>query len=287
MFDHVEAYHRPATIQEALQLIRRAGRGARFLAGATDIAVQADRSIRVLVDITGLGLNYIRRDGAAWHIGATTTMAELENSAAIRSFANGILAQAAATCGSVQNRNISTVGCNLANASPAADTATPLLALDAVLVLAASRGGRRRVRMADFFLGPHSTVLRGALLAEIEIPVLPLAGRSGWSFQKLGRTVPDIALVNVAAGLRLDRHGVCQGVRVALGAVAPRPMRARNAERFLAGEKPSDKLLDCACDLVAREVRPITDLRASAEYRREMSRVLARRALRECMERAC
>lgn len=286
MFDHVEAFYRPSSVQEALRLLRGAGRGGRFVAGATDVAVQADRSIRVLVDITRLGLGYIRRKGNTWHIGATTTMAEIENSPAMQALANGILAKAAATCGSVQNRNMATVGGNLANASPAADTATPLLALDAVVVLAASRG-RRRIRLSEFFLGPHKTVLNGALLTEIEIPAAPRGGgRVGFSFQKLGRTEADISVVSVAAGLQVDRQGRCQWAHIALGAVAPRPLRARYAESLLLRRKLDNTLLDRACDEVAREVSPITDIRASAEYRREMSRVLARRALRECAARA-
>ncbi len=285
MFDHVEAFYRPSSVQEALRLLRGAGRGGRFVAGSTDVAVQADRSIRVLVDITQLGLDYIRRKGNTWHIGATTTMAEIENSPAMQALANGILAKAAATCGSVQNRNMATVGGNLANASPTADTATPLLALDAVVVLAASRG-RNRIRLSEFFLGPHKTVLNGALLTEIEIPASARGGRIGFSFQKLGRTEADISVVSVAAGLQVDRQGRCQWAHIALGAVAPRPLRARYAESLLLRRKLDDTLLDRACDEVVRAVSPITDIRASAEYRREMSRVLARRALRECAARA-
>lgn len=266
-------------------MLRRAGRGGRFVAGATDVTVQADRSIRVLVDVTQLGLNYIRRKGATWHIGSTTTLAEIENSPTMRLFANGILATAAATGGSVQIRNLATVGGNLANASPAADTAPPLLALDAVVVLAATRGGRR-IPLSEFFVGPHQTAANGALITEIEIPAPPRGGRSGFSFQKLGRLEPDISLVSIAAGLQVDRNGRCHWARLALGAVGPTPLRALNAERVMVGEELSDSLLRRACDEVAREVRPITDVRASAQYRREMSRILALRALRECLERA-
>jgi CO/xanthine dehydrogenase FAD-binding subunit len=285
MFDHVEAFYRPTTVPEALRLLRSAGRGGRFVAGATDVAVQADRSIRVLIDITQLGLDYIRRKGRGWAIGATATMSAIENSSAMQSLANGMLAKAAATCGSVQNRNMATVGGNLANASPAADTANPLLALDALAVLAGARG-RRKIPLADFFLAPGKTALSGALLVEVEIPPLPRGGRLGWSFQKLGRTEADISLVNVAAGLQLDRQGNCTWARIALGAVGPRPLRARNAESLLVGQKLNTSLVERACDEVAREVRPITDIRASAEYRREMSQVLTRRALRECAARA-
>jgi carbon-monoxide dehydrogenase medium subunit len=229
-----------------------------------------------LIDITHAGLSYIRRRGKACVIGATTTMATIENSPAIRALAGGILARAAATCGSVQIRNMATLGGNLANGSPAADTATPLLALDAEVVLADARG-RRKIPLTEFYSGPRKT---RALLIEVAIPALPRGGR--WSFQKLGRTESDISLVNVAAGLQLDSKGRAKWVRIALGAVAPTPIRAVHAEKFLAGRKVEESTLAEVCDEAAREVRPITDVRASAEYRREMCRVLVRRALEEC-----
>jgi carbon-monoxide dehydrogenase medium subunit len=216
-------------------------------------------------------------------IGATTTMAALEHSTKMRGFANGIIARSASTCGAVQIRNMATVGGNLANASPAADTATPLLALDAIVVLQ-GKGGTRTLPLQKFWSGPHSTVLNGGLLIEIHIP--DCKPRSGWSFQKLGRTESDIAQVNAAAGLQCDRSGVCTHVRIALGAVAPTPMRAMAAEAMMVGQKLSAALLDQVAEQVSREVRPITDVRATAEYRRAMSGVLVRRALLECAANA-
>jgi carbon-monoxide dehydrogenase medium subunit len=238
--------------------------------------VEADRSIRVLIDITHAGLSYIRRKGKACVIGATTTMAALENSSVIRVLAGGILARAACACGSVQIRNMATLGGNLANGSPAADTAAPLLALDAEVVLADARG-RRRIPLTEFYSSLRRT---RALIVEVAIPALPRGGR--WSFQKLGRTENDISLVNVAAGLQLDSQGRVKWAHLALGAVAPTPIRAVSAEKLLLGRKVDQSILTEVCDEVAREVRPITDARASAEYRREMCRVLVRRALEEC-----
>ena len=284
MFDHIQAFYQPSSIREAVRLLR-SGRGrGRVLAGGTDLAVQADRSLRFLVDITRLGLDYIRQRGNAWAIGATTTMAALEYSPKIRGLADGILARAASSCGSMQIRNMATVGGNLASASPAADTPPPLLALDAVVVLAGPRG-RRKMPLADFFASPGKTALNGTLLVEIVIPPLPRGGRTGWSFQKLGRIQTDIAVVNVAAGLRVDPARRCTWARIALGAVAPTPMRARKAEALLIGHVLEPGLVEHVAEEVAQEVRPITDLRASAGYRREMSRVLVRRALEECAER--
>jgi CO/xanthine dehydrogenase FAD-binding subunit len=279
MFDTVEAFYRPGTVREALRLLQNGKNRARVVAGGTDLVVEGDRSIRFLIDITHAGLSYIRRKGKACVIGATTTMAALENSPAIRALGGGILARAAATCGSVQIRNMATLGGNLANGSPAADTASALLALDAEVVLADARG-RRKILLTEFYSGLGKTK---ALIVEVGIPALPRGGC--WSFQKLGRTESDISLVNAAAGLQLDSKGRAKWVRIALGAVAPTPIRAVNAEKLLVGRKVDESTLAEVCDEVAREVRPITDVRASAAYRRETVRVLVRRALEECAAR--
>jgi carbon-monoxide dehydrogenase medium subunit len=285
MFDQVRDFYQPSSIREAVRLLRRGGRQARIVAGGTDLVVGQDRSIRLLVDVTRLGLDYIRRDRNGFVIGATSTMAALEDSPKIRALADGILAAAASTCGSVQIRNMATLGGNLASASPAADTATPLLVLDAMVVMAGPRG-RRRVSLEKFFTGPRKTHLNGALLMEIVIPALPRGMRAGWSYQKLGRIQTDIAVVNVAAGLGVDRRGRCAWARIALGAVGPTPMRAHKAEALLAGQMLTQELLDRVGDAAMQQVRPIGDVRASAEYRREMSRVLVRRVLAECAKRA-
>jgi carbon-monoxide dehydrogenase medium subunit len=276
MFDTIETFYRPGTVREALRLLQNGKNRARFVAGGTDLVVEADRSTRILIDITHAGLSYIRRKGKACVIGATTTMAAIENSPAIRALGGGILARAAATCGSVQIRNMATLGGNLANGSPAADTAAPLLALDAEVVLADARG-RRKIPLTGFYSGLRKTK---ALIVEVAIPAPPRGGH--WSFQKLGRTESDISLVNAAAGLQLDSKGRVKWVRIALGAVAPTPMRAVAAEKLLVGRKVDESTLAVVCDEVAREVRPITDVRASAEYRRETVRVRVRRALEEC-----
>jgi carbon-monoxide dehydrogenase medium subunit len=281
MFDHIECFYQPANLREALALVRKVGKRGRIVAGGTDLVMQADRSIHFLIDITRSGLSYIRTNGRDHVIGATTTMAELEHSPAILALAGGILARAACTCGSIQNRNMATVGGNLANASPAADTAVVLLALDAQVVLTSSRR-EREIALAEFYSGAHQTVANGELLKEIVIPTLPNGKGVGWSFQKLGRTATDISIVNVAAGLQTDIRGRIKWARLALGAVGPTPLRARNAEALLLGHSVDEDLLERSGEAVMKEVNPIRDCRASAEYRREMSGVLARRALREC-----
>jgi probable selenate reductase FAD-binding subunit len=281
VFDHIEAFYQPTSVKEAVRLLH--GGRARVVAGGTDLALLRDRSIRFLVDVKHLGLDYIRRDGNGYDIGAACTMAALEKSAMVRGLAGGILAQAAATCGSIQIRNLATVGGNLAHGSPAADTATPLLAMDASVVLQTARG-RQRMTLREFFALPQKRRINGGLLVQIFIP--KCKGRVGWSFQKLGRTETDIAVVNTAAGLGIAKDGTCSWARIALGAVAPAPMRAEKAEALLVGHPLSADLIERAAESVGREVQPISDQRASAEYRREISQVLTRRALHECAQHA-
>jgi len=280
MFDQVEAFHRPGTVREALRLLESGKGRARIVAGATDVAVQRDQSTRILIDITCAGLSYIRREGGGWVVGATTTMAEVEQAAGMRTLANGLLARTAAMCGSLQNRNRATVGGNIANGSPAAELPTALLALDATVEVATLKG-RRTMPLAEYQAARRNGGGR-ALLVEVGIPRPPGGARTGWAFQKFGRTALDISVVNAAAGLQLDAKGRVKSVRIALGAVAPAAMRAQAAEVLMTGRPLDRALLAEAGDAVAEEVRPITDVRATAGFRRDLSRVLAMRALEEC-----
>jgi carbon-monoxide dehydrogenase medium subunit len=285
MFERVEAFYRPASAREAVQLLEGCKGRARVVAGGTDVVVEADRAVRFLIDITRAGLSYIRVKEGACAIGATTTMAGLEESAAIRGLAGGLLARAEATCGSVQVRNLATLGGNMANGSPAADLATVLLALDAQVVVAGF-AGRKKLPVAEYLAQGAAGGLRKSLLIEATVPRSPGGRRCGWSFQKLGRTALDISLVNVAAGLQLDAAGRVKWTRIALGAVAPTAIRARIAEEKLTGRKLDRTLLREASEGVMGEVDPIGDQRASAAYRRRMSGLLAGRALEECAAQA-
>lgn len=284
MFDHVRAFYQPGSIPEAIRLLTKEKRHACVLAGGTDLVLRAGRSVTVLVDISRMGLSYIKPCGRGFRIGATTTMNQIVESPQMQNIADGILAKAAASCGAVQTRNVATIGGNLANASPAADSAVPLLALDAAIVLYGS-GGRKRVPLAEFFTGPHKTIAQAALLTEVIIPASSLKPNMAYSFQRLARTETDIAIVNVAVGVQLDRHGMCTWARVALGAVAPQPIRSHHAEAALVGKPLIEGAIESAASAAADESQPITDIRASAEYRRDMTRVLVRRALHECAER--
>ena len=282
MFDNIRAFHQPTSAQEALRLLAGKEGKACLVAGGTDLALRAGRSVEVLVDLSRLGLSYIKRKGGGLRIGATTTMAVLEESVLVRLMADGILAKAASSCGSPQTRNMATIGGNLANASPAADTATPLLAMDAEVALQGLRSSRR-LPLEKFFSGPHATLGNHELLVEIAVP--PCKANSAFSFQRLARTEVDIAIVTVAAAIRWNVAQRCTGVRLALGAVAPCPMRSRRAEALLEGRAATEKLIMKVAEIVSEDIAPISDVRASAEYRREISQVLVRRALQECIQR--
>ena len=281
MFERVEAFYRPESAAEVLRLLLKTKGGGRVVAGGTDLAVAGGESVRFLIDLSRAGLSYIRRRSTGCVIGATTTLAELEESKLIHGLANGLLARAAATCGSVQIRNTATLGGNLANASPAADMVTPLLALDAKVVQAGRRG-RHILPLADYLAAAGPNGGKNSLLIEVVIPEPPRGGRYGWSFQKFGRTEVDISVVNVAAGLQLDARRRVKWASIALGAVAPVTIRARGVEELLLGHVLDQALLAAAGAEVMREVRPISDVRAPAEFRRELSKVLIGRALEDC-----
>src|SRR5665647_3750025 len=169
----------------------------------------------------------------------------------------------------------------MANGSPAADMATPLLVLDAAVVMVDVRG-RRKLPLAEYLAGARTSRYARSLLVGVVVPDPPDGKGCRWSFQKLGRTAVDISLVKVAAGLRLDSRGRVKWARIALGSVAPAPMRASGAEQRMTGRILDLSLLAEIGAEVAREVSPISDARASAEYRREICSVLTRRALEEC-----
>lgn len=279
-------YVAPSTVAEASALLA-AEEGAYVLAGGTDLVVRMrDGLVRptVLVDIQRIP-DLAATDVADGHlrIGATTTIAALLESVQVRRLAP-LLAEAGAQMGAVQLRNLATVGGNLASAVPSADLAPPFIVLGAVARIAAA-SGERAVPVEEFFVGPHRSALRrGEVLAAVDVP---LSGEgSGAAFVKFGRRSAQVlAVVNAAAWVRL-RQGVVEEARIALGAVAPTPLRARAAENLLRGEPPDPRRLEAAAEAAAEETRPISDMRASADFRRHLSRVLVRRALERAVQRA-
>jgi len=278
--------HRPKTLREALVLMWELEE-AKPVAGGTDLLLllrDGACKAKHLVDLSPVEeLRYIREGDGETHIGATTTHSQLQRSALIAE-KSPALWEASAYIGSPQIRNQGTVGGNLCNASPAADTAPPLLTLDAAVEIA-SHAGSRSISLIELFTGPKLNSLSPKeLLTEIRFPVPPRG--AGTSFQRLGRRRGcTLSIVNAAAYLELDGE-ICQKSCLALGAVASTPIRVRGAENVLRGQRVSQQLIDEAASACYRLVSPVDDVRASAEYRREMSCVLMRRALNEAWDRA-
>lgn len=281
-------YFAPQSLGDAASLLRRYGTKAKLLAGGTDLLLRLERGLvnpAVVIDLKKIrALKTIKASSEGLRIGAVTSMEEIASSPAVQG-RYGIIVKGAAAVGSIQTRNRATLGGNLCNASPAADTAPPLIALSARARIAGSRR-EREVPLEEFFTGPGKTCLQSnELLKEIFIP--RPAARSGGSFQRCTRTAMDIALVNCAVFLSLapEREAV-QDVRIALGAVAPTPLRAKTAEDVLKGKRPDNSAIEQAADRAVACASPIDDVRCGASYRREMVRVLTRRAIEEAWREA-
>lgn len=281
-------YFAPQSLSDVTSLLRRYGTKARLLAGGTDLLLRLERRLvepSVVIDLKKIrALSGIKASGKGLRIGALTLMEEIASSPLVQG-RYAIIAKGAAVVGSIQTRNRATLGGNLCNASPAADTAPPLIALSARARIASNRG-EREVPLEEFFLGPGKTGLQpNELLKEIFIP--SPAGRSGGSFERCTRTAMDIALVNCAVFLSLlPKHDTIADIRIALGAVAPTPVRAQPAEDALKGKNPDQNAIEEAADRAVASASPIDDVRSSASYRREMVRILTRRAIEEALKEA-
>jgi carbon-monoxide dehydrogenase medium subunit len=273
---------------EACQRALADGSDVKIVAGGTDLLPQMKYGLvkpRLVVDLSALPeLKVVeRRADGGLRVGAGVSARTLELSDAVRDdFAS--LAEGAAVVGSFQIRHLATLGGNLANAAPSADMAPPLLALDAELLIAGPRG-ERRVPVAEFFLGVRRTQLApDEVLVEIAIPA-PEPGSGGTYVRHTPRRELDIAVVGVASQLTV-RDGRCVKARIALGAVAPVPLRATAAEACLESEAVSPKLIEEAAQLAVAAASPISDQRGTAEFRQHLVRVLTRRTLTIALERA-
>jgi carbon-monoxide dehydrogenase medium subunit len=274
-----EHYHRPTDLETASTLL--AQRGARVIAGGTDLLVNGPADTKSLVDINGLGLRYIREEEGL-RIGVTSTFADLLRSPLLASYPYHVISDVSGELGHHNLRHVATIGGNICNAVPSADTPIALIALDAEAVIHGP-SGERTVPLDGFFKFVRETVLaEGEFLKEIAVPVQPEAGAS---FQKLGRTKVDIALVNAACRISIV-EGLVSDSRIVLGAVYPTPLRIRAAEDVLNGNEFTVDLAKEAAQVAAEATKPISDHRASAEYRREISGVLVKRAIIEANGRA-
>ena len=259
---------RPPTLAEAVRLLRRPNVKTAILAGGTALVPQVRRDVQALVDLRELKLSYIKREAGALRIGATTTLEELASSSDVLP----VLAQAAHASAPINLRNAATIGGVLASDVSNAPLPVVLLALDAVLVIYAPEA--RQSPFASFLAFRDKMLKDSTLIAEVDVPLTD----ARIAFEQVARTPSDAPIVCSAAKLRLD-GGTAHDVRVAVGGVGPLPVRLARAEQTLEGKALSEALIAQAAEAAAQEVKPLSDFLASSEYRREMVKVLVRRAI--------
>jgi len=304
-------YLKPKTLDEALSLLNQHGKKAALIAGGTDVIVmmkQKAMSPGVLISLRGIpGLDQIQFDGTL-RIGAMVTHRTLEKSDLIRKQFSA-LADAVDALGSIQIRNVATIGGNVCTAAPSADTATPLLVLGAQVKIKSLKE-EKTVSIEEFFMGPGETILKkGEIVTEFIIPkALPNTGSAYWKHQR--RLALDLPILGVSVLLTLNKSTVscsdmlctaspissilhtmeqdeltCKDVKIALGVAAPVPIRATKAENLLRGKKISDELLEEVAETAAKEAQPRDTIRGEAWYRRDMIKVLVKRMAMKSIER--
>lgn len=282
-------YFSPKSLKEALTLLDKYGDECKVIAGGQSLLILMRQRLvmpEYLVDIKGISeLNYIKADAKdGLRIGALTTHRAIEKSPAMK---NGfsVLAEMERRLASIQTRNWGTIGGNLCHADPTGDPAPVLIALNATLSTASLRG-KRNMAVEDFCLDYFETALEpGELLTEIQVPAVP--PHTGTAYTKFNIIENDMATVGVAVSITLGSgEDMCQDTRIVLGACAPIPMRAKQAEEVLRDKKVTDSLLREAGEIASTEVEPISDILASEEYRRELVKVLVKRVGKEALARA-
>lgn len=275
----------PKTINEVLDILKEKKDGLKILGGGTDLVVRIkERTMRpsCLLDLSRVSeLQFIEDRGEYIAVGSTVKIGELVESKLIKEKVP-VLHEAARVFGSPQIRNLATIGGNIGNSSPVADTMPALYVHRASLILK-KKGGEREVPIEEFQTGPGTNILeKDELIAEIRVPKVR-ENEKGFFFKLGQRKALIIAKVSVAALLELDGN-IVKNVRIALGAVAPRVIRAEKTEKFLMGRELDEDTMKEAAHLAAQESTPITDLRSTESYRRYMVGSLLYKGLKGLME---
>lgn len=281
MLLNLQAYYRPDSIDEAVTLLREGGHSTVALAGGTMLIASGRRDVQAVVDLHNLSLSFVRAQSATLYIGATTTLQQLIDHPDLQAFASGVLAETARAVAGRNQRNGATIGGTVAGAGGDDPLLAALLALDAQLVVYAPES--RQIPVAGFLAYRERLLEDGALIVEVRLPLL--IGPLGAAYAAVGRTPRDRPIVCAVARMELAA-GVASNVRLALGGVAGIPIRASASEQLLERKLISDARITTAAEKAATGLAPQADFRGSAEYRLEMARVLARRALNEAVGRA-
>lgn len=278
-------YFVPETIRETLELLRQYGSEAKILAGGTDLITQLKQekiSPDYLINIMKIPeLNHIEETGGL-RIGSATKLCDIkEYCAKDRKYT--ALYEALCSLGKIQVLNMGTIGGNICNGSPAADTAPPLLAFNGRVKLLSERG-ERVLDLTDFFKGVNNTAMAPDEMM-IEIHLDPAPDDTGSAFTKIARVGADISKITCAGVV--ERHGdICASCRISLGAVAPVPMRGKETEKILQGNRIDTFLVEKAGKKVAEEINPIDDIRSTAEYRRNIAATLFKDVFWKAWQRA-
>jgi CO/xanthine dehydrogenase FAD-binding subunit len=281
------SYRKPGSLQEALKILAEIGAGAKILAGGTDLVLQIKKkqiSPSVLVDVKDINelnrLEFTEAHGLC--IGAAVPLNRILTLPAVKD-KYSLLFQACSVIGSMQIRNRGSIGGNICNAAPSADSAPALLCLGAKAIIASEKK-TRIINLDDFFIGPGVTRLEpDELLIEIEVPNPP-QNSAGYYFRHTTREEMDISVAGVAAFIVASPDlTTLKEARLAIGAVAPTPVRVRTAEAVMIGKMVNENNIELVAQKAAEEAKPISDVRSSADYRREIVKVLTTRALtRSC-----
>jgi len=281
-------YWKAQSVEQAIEWLASWGENAKILAGGQSLLPMMKLRLaqpEQLIDINGIAsLSQIEEDEYSLKIGALVRHYELEESVVVRKQCP-ILAEAAGLIGHPQIRHRGTIGGSLCHADPCAELPTVLMALEAEIVVQGPQGSKKNIRAGDFFLSYLTTALDDAeLLTGAIVPALP--PQAGWSFVEMTDVDGGLAVVCVAAILEMDSDRVCRKARVALGGVAPTPIRVEQAEMFLEGEFIEDEIVDAAAGVVASVIEPESDMLHTADHKKAVAGALTRRAIVEAAQRA-
>lgn len=280
-------YHEPQSMKDAFALLEGHGEAAMLLAGGTDLIIEVKQETKTPDHLISLrcipGLQEIVYENGELCIGAMVTHRMIEKSELLREKFS-LLTDSVDNLGSVQVRNVATIGGNICNAAPSADTAAPVVALGAKLVLEGP-AGEREVFIEDFFQGPGKTALAaGEILRTIRIPVLP-EGACSCYIKHSRRKAMDLPLLGIAVIIVPDGNMVCKEARIALSLAGPVPFRAKKAEDFVTGKPLSRDVWEQAAEIALSESNPRTSFRTTAEYRKKMICALIPRAAEVALKR--
>lgn len=283
-----EKYFQPKSVEECQSLLKEYGKDARLLAGGTDVVPRIKmkmwqpKAVIGLMDVKGLDEITVSDKGLT--LGALANLREISLSPALEAEYK-VVKEACGHVSSMQVRNMATIGGNACNASPSADAIHGLLLHDAAVVIAGA-DGTREMPLCDFFKGPGKTDL-GESEMVVRFEIAKPGAHTGASYKKYAiRGDSDISIVGAGARLTLKDDGTVAEARLTLASVAPTPLRCREAEALLVGKKPDEALIREAAEACAAKATPISDPRATKEYRLEMVRVWIRHALEEALSRA-